>query len=153
MDAPRPLPTTTRPVLVTVAVAVWLVESAVRIVSAVARGVVEAQDDGWSAIVPVVIAVVIWLALAWGATRLAKGSSRARFWMAVLGALAFIGSVLPPYGVASAGGVLLGIAAVLPYLPPSRPFFPRTARGAARAPEPRIVGWDPETGEPIRERG
>jgi hypothetical protein len=156
MTAPETLPPTTRtrPVLVTIAVGAWLVVAVVNVVASMARALVaiaSGADLPVGTIVQAVVALALWALFAWGALRLAKGSSRARFWLAVFGALGFLGAVAPPYGLGTVNGVLLGAAAVLPYLPASRPFFPRTVR-AAKSAGPRTLGWDPETGEPIRER-
>lgn len=159
MTEPETLPPTTRtrPVLVTVAVAAWLVVAVVNVVASVARALVAvasgSESPAWI-LVPSAVGVVLWALFAWGALRLATGSARARFWLAVFGALGFLGAAAPPYGLGTVNGILLGAAAVLPYLPPSRPFFPRTQRPAepAEPAEPRVVGWDPDTGEPIHER-
>jgi len=153
MTEPAQLPatTTTRPVLVTVAVVLWLVVAVVGAVRTAASVLVSVGTDGPWIVVPGVVTVAVWVALAWGATRLARGSARARFWLAVFGALAFLSAAAPPYGLNTVNGGLLGAAALLPYLPASRPFFPRTLR-PVRPEERRVVAWDPETGEPIRER-
>lgn len=139
-----------RPALVTVAVVLWLLVLALQVVVTVVQVAGAVRADGAWVVVPAAIGVGLCVWFASGALRVGRGSARARFWMAVLGVLGFIGGLVPPYDARVVTGVLFGVAAVLPYLPSARPFFPRSAPRGASAPARRVVGWDPETGEPIR---
>jgi len=139
-----------RPVLVTTAVVLWLVALVVQLVATLAQTIRNVQTDGAWAIGPMVIGLAIWGWFLFGALRMGRGSGRARFWMAVLGALGFLGACVPPYGTTTVTGVAGGVAAVLPYLPAARGYFPPRPPRTPKAPAPRVVGWDPETGEPIR---
>lgn len=139
-----------RPSVVTAAVLLWLVVFAVQTVAHAARIGAEARGFGPWSVVPIVLGFAVLGFFAFGALRLARGSGRARFWLAVLGAVSLIGSFAPPYGLTTAEGIASTIAAVLPYLPSARGWFPPRAARALRAAPPRVVGWDPETGEPVR---
>ncbi len=139
-----------RPALVTAAVVLWLVVSAVQAVAHAVRIGAEARAFGPWSVIPVVLGFAVLGFFAFGALRLARGSGRARFWLAVLGALSLIGSFAPPYGLTTAEGVASALAATLPYLPAARGWFPPRPARAPKPQQPRVVGWDPETGEPIR---
>ncbi|WP_439693226.1 hypothetical protein ACRQ4B_03120 [Curtobacterium sp. SP.BCo] len=144
-------PSRARPAVVTVAVAVWLVVFAGEFVATVVRLVRTVPTDGPWLVVPAAIGVGIGAWFAYGAIRVGRGSARARFWMAVLGAVGFVGVLIPPYDLRTVAGLAGAVAAVLPYLPSARPFFPRTGPRPTRRPrEQRVVGWDPDTGEPVR---
>lgn len=139
-----------RPALVTAAVVLWLLVSAAQLIgNTLVIGRTAAQYGPWS-----VAGYVIGLGLigfvAFGAIRLARGSGRARFWLAVLAAFGLLNAVVPPYGLTTAERVAAAVAGVLPYLPPARAWFPPRPARAPKAQQPRVVGWDPETGEPIR---
>ncbi|KTR09094.1 hypothetical protein [Curtobacterium luteum] len=139
-----------RPTVVTAAVVLWLVVFAVQTVAHTVRIGAEARGFGPWSVVPIVLGFAVLGFFAFGALRLARGSGRARFWLAVLGAVSLIGSFAPPYGLTTAEGIASTIAAVLPYLPGARGWFPPRVRRVSRPAQPRVVGWDPETGEPIR---
>jgi hypothetical protein len=139
-----------RPTLVAVAVVLWLALFAFQFVSSLVQFTGHLRADGPLAIPAAVIGAAVLAWFVFGALRVGRGSGRARFWMAVLGALALIGALSPPYGTRTVISVLTGVAAVLPYLPAARSYFPPRPQRARKAPEPRVVGWDPETGEPIR---
>lgn len=140
-----------RPSLVTAAVVLW---SAVLAVDLVRTTVQHVRDLSTQSLPATLVIAVIGLAFtgwfAFGALRIWRGSGRARFWMAVLGALSALGSIVPPYDLATVTGLLSGVAAVLPYLPGARPFFPPRQPRATKRSEQRVTGWDPDTGEPIR---
>ncbi|MCT9620135.1 MULTISPECIES: hypothetical protein [unclassified Curtobacterium] len=139
-----------RPVLVTAAVVLWLVLFACDLVTRLVDLPGTVSSGGPWALVPVAIGLAILGWFVFGALRVGRGSGRARFWMAVLGVVGAIGALLPPYGLTTANGVLGAVAAFLPYLPAARGYFPPRQRPAARVAQPRVVGWDPDTGEPIR---
>ncbi|MFJ4220437.1 hypothetical protein [Curtobacterium luteum] len=139
-----------RPALVTAAVVLWLVVCAVQLVGhALVIGRTAAQYGPWS-VVGYVLGFGLIGFVVFGAVRLARGSGRARFWLAVLATLGLLGAVVPPYGLTTAERVAAALAGVLPYLPPARAWFPPRPARAAKAQQPRVVGWDPETGEPVR---
>lgn len=147
-----------RPIVVTVAVAIWWVVLAVRILSVVVRVVQQdAEDPGMlpAALVGGVLGVALSVFLAWVALRMGRGSDTARIWLAVLAALAVVSGVVSVATGTLTWGVLdpaaLGVAAVLSYLPSARPWFPRFERRPRQA-EPRTIGWDPQTGERITEQ-
>lgn len=139
-----------RPTPVTTAVVLWLVVIAFQVVSTLVQAVHRVSTNGPWTLVPVLIVLAIWALFVFGAVRVGRGSGRARFWMAVLGVLGLLGVVLPPYGLATLAGVAGVVAAGLPYLPAARGYFPPSPTRARRTAEPRVVGWDPDTGEPIR---
>lgn len=139
-----------RPALVTAAVVLWLALFACDLVVRLVDLPRDLGAGGFWAIVPVVIGLAFLAWFVFGALRVGRGSGRARFWMAVLGVVGVIGVLLPPYGLTTANGVLGGVAALLPYLPAARGYFPPRAPRAAKVAQPRVVGWDPDTGEPIR---
>ncbi|WP_022904101.1 hypothetical protein [Curtobacterium sp. B8] len=139
-----------RPALVTAAVVLWLVVCAVQLVGqALMIGRTAALYGPWFVVVYVVGFGLIGFVV-FGAVRLARGSGRARFWLAVLAALGLLGAVVPPYGLTTAERVAAALAGVLPYLPPARAWFPPRPARAPKAQQPRVVGWDPDTGEPVR---
>ncbi|MBT2502204.1 hypothetical protein [Curtobacterium sp. ISL-83] len=140
-----------RPTVVTVAVALWWLSSAAGVLSTAVRAVVTTERDGAVSIIPAVVVIGIWVFFGWLGWRVFLGSARARFWVAVLGALSFLGAFAPPYGLNTVLGLLPGAVAVLTYVPAARPFFPKAPPRVRRPPEPRVVAWDPNTGEPIRE--
>lgn len=139
-----------RPTVVTAAVVLWLLVLAAQAVAHVVRSGAEVRASGPWGVVLVVVGLAVLGFFAFGAVRVGRGSGRARFWMAVLAAMSVIGSALPPYGLTTAEGVASAVAGVLPYLPSARGWFPPRAARTARSAQPRVVGWDPETGEPIR---
>ncbi|WP_144711749.1 hypothetical protein [Curtobacterium pusillum] len=139
-----------RPVLVTVAVVLWLALFAFQFVSSLVGLTGRVRADGPLALPASVIGLAVLAWFVFGALRVGRGSGRARFWMAVLGALAVVGAASPPYGAKTVIGVLSGVAAVLPYLPAARAYFPPRPRRVRKPAEARVVGWDPDTGEPIR---
>lgn len=139
-----------RPALVTAAVVLWLVVCAVQLVGhALVIGRTAALHGPWSVVGYILGFGLIGLVV-FGVLRLAGGSGRARFWLAVLAALGVIGAVAPPYGLTTAERVAAALAAVLTYLPPARAWFPPRARRVRKPAQPRVVGWDPDTGEPVR---
>ncbi|MGN8050341.1 hypothetical protein ACTJKO_11710 [Curtobacterium sp. 22159] len=143
--APRP-----RPAVVTAAVVLWLALFAFQLVSSSVQIARSVSADGPWMVLPGLVGLAFLAWFVFGAFRVGRGSGRARFWMAVLGALTVIGGFAPPYGLHTLIAVLAGVAAALPYLPAARGFFPPRVPRAAGAQAPRVVGWDPETGEPIR---
>jgi hypothetical protein len=151
---------TTRPTAVTVAAAIWLFGSAAALVSGMVTCIGLLRQPGDSAIA--VFGGVLLLASVglrvWLALGMARGSDTARVWLAVLAVFAVIGTSVS-VGVGGGGPVAawqlvvpaaLVVAAVLSYLPSVRPFFPAVER-RPRPPEPRTIGWDPNTGERITE--
>jgi hypothetical protein len=142
-----------RPRVVTIAVVLWWAVCASQLGFGVAA-VIHAGGSVASEIAFSVLTVGWTLWVAWGALRLGRGSGRARFWLAVVGALSVLSVIVALFSGPPAFGHLeslaAGVAAMLPYLPAARPFFPRAASRRKRPPEPVIVGWDPNTGEPIR---
>lgn len=146
-----------RPTMVTVAVAIWAVVLAVRVVTLSVASVQLAQDEfgGWSiAVIGWVLGVGICALLAWATLLVWRGSGTARVWLGVMGALAVVNAVVAVV-VGSATwltleSVAVVAAAVLLFLPSARPWFPRVER-RPRVQEPRTIGWDPQTGERITE--
>lgn len=146
-----------RPTVVTVAVALWWLVTAVQ-VGVAAPGLVAdvatAGDLVFGSLLAVLF-VLAWSALfVWLAARMARGSGRARLALAVFAGLGAVGSIIAlASGTASwtvLQSVALVVAVVLSYLPSARPFFPPAERRPRRQ-EPRTLGWDPVTGERITE--
>lgn len=146
-----------RPTVVTVAVAIWAVVLAVRVVSVVIGSVRLALDEPGAlpaALVGGVLGVGICALLAWATLLVWRGSGTARIWLGVLGVLAVV-NALVTVAVGSPTwltleSVAVVAAAVLLFLPSARPWFPRVER-RPRVQEPRTIGWDPQTGERITE--
>ncbi|WP_416392938.1 MULTISPECIES: hypothetical protein [unclassified Curtobacterium] len=141
---------TSRPVLVTAAVVLWLVLFACDLVARLVDLPGTVSSGGPWTLVPFVVGLALLAWFVFGALRVGRGSGRARFWMAVLGVVGAIGALLPPYGLATVNGALGAVAALVPYLPAARGYFPPRPRRAPKVAQPRVVGWDPDTGEPIR---
>ncbi|MBE7162877.1 MAG: hypothetical protein INR72_16680 [Williamsia herbipolensis] len=144
---------TTRPSVVTAAVMLWWVVAVASVVGGVIGEIRMADDMRMVGLVAVVLTLAWWWFVVYGSRRLAAGSGTARFWLAVLAAVAGIGDavgvVVDPLTPWALTPLAMVVAAVLTYLPSARPFFPKTIRTARRQDRP-IVGWDPNTGEPIR---
>lgn len=149
--------TAARPTAVTVGVWLMYAHVAVTVVGAVLSPLSRPPVDAF-AIWTIVIGYVIglgWLTLlTWGTLRMGRGSDRARFWLSVwaaLGLLSLFGMVVSrDVTVLGVLQIVLTVAAmVFVRLPSARPFFPHTPKGVRRPPEPRTVGWDPNTGERI----
>lgn len=138
-----------RPVLVTVAVVLWLGLFACDLVVRLIDLPGTLSSHGPWTLLPVAIGLGVLAWFVFGALRIGRGSGRARFWMAVLGGVGAVAALMPPYGISTANGVLSAVAALLPYLPAARGFFPPRPPRAPRVAQPKVIGWDPDTGEPI----
>ncbi|MGU3409461.1 hypothetical protein ACLBWP_05085 [Microbacterium sp. M1A1_1b] len=150
--------TTARPTVVTIAAAIWWVETVVRLAVGVPRLLVSLGTEDTGLLVATVVGGVLFLALTlffgWLALRMWRGSGTARLWLAIIAGLGvvstLIGLVTTPPDWSLLEPIALAAAAVLSYLPSARGWFPKAERRPRRV-EPKTLGWDPETGERITE--
>lgn len=146
-----------RPKVVTVAVAIWWLVTAVGLAAAV-PGLVGALHDAGGALVGALLGVLF--VLAWSALlvvlafRMGRGGPTARLWLAIFAGLSAVSALIAlltaPVTWEAVRPVALVVAAVLSYLPSTRGYFPAVERRPRRG-EPTTLGWDPDTGERITE--
>lgn len=155
MPVEAPVDQPPRPRVVAVAALLWWASLIPSVVVLIVRTVSELLAG--ELVVGVVGFVVVFgccFLLAWLVLRMARGSGRARFWLAVLAAFGVVGIVIALF----TGNVTIrvleplagAVGSALTYLPVARPFFPKAPPRVRRPSEPAIVGWDPDTGEPVR---
>ncbi|WP_144761337.1 hypothetical protein [Curtobacterium sp. 9128] len=147
-----------RPRAVLVAAVLWwlsLVPSvvfvAVQMVRLAARRV---PGAGATDVISGLVVLGVTVFIGWVVLRMSRGSRTARFWLAVLAGIGVLSVVIElATGTATIRvlePVAAGVASALTFLPSVRPHFPKPPPRQRRAPERKVVAWDPNTGEPIR---